>query len=43
MGKFTNDPYAQLGVSSKKEGGKNDNIKVTKKGNIKTTNIGYFF
>ena len=23
--------------------GKNDNIKVTKKGNIKITNIGYFF
>ena len=25
------------------EDDKNDNIKVTKKGNIKTTNIGYFF
>ena len=27
----------------KKENDKNDKIKVTKKGKIKTTNIGYFF
>ena len=31
------------GVQWFKVDSKNDNIKVTKKGNIKITNIGYFF